>query len=240
LTIKNKPSLEEVQNKLVCEAKKQYSLLTAKNGCIKSFSFQSWLEFPATSFVRKASIECRIEISIINDLKKSKKSKKSKPNAYQYDMLTYAFGLFSQPEPGKDRLIKKFHIDFISTPNTKRGPQHPIFHLQSPGELSPWLKEKGIEDSHLAPSLSEPRLFCVPTTLALLTDFLFREFGGDRLSPLTKVTSESYWKSLIKKNEELVLKPYFEACHGFFCDRDLSKKPECTQLFSQDFVYGNS
>jgi hypothetical protein len=100
------------------------------------------------------------------------------------------------------------------------------------------LKEKGIRDDHLEPSLSEPRLCCAPTTLALLTDFLLREFGGDRVSYLTKLSKDVYWRGLIRDNEELVLKPYFKACSRFFDDRKDKKDPEGKQLFSQDFVYG--
>jgi hypothetical protein len=100
------------------------------------------------------------------------------------------------------------------------------------------LQEKNIDDSHLEPSLSEPRLSCAPTTLALLIDFLLREFGGDYTSPLTRFTQAHIWRDLIKKNEELVLKPYFDACYNFFHSRNCKHDPEKRQLFSQDFIYG--
>ncbi len=226
-------NLGAVQAELARKAKRRHQYQEAMKDPYKSsFSFNSWLEFPNSPIAKKASIECLISVRCVQDVKKKK------TKTYEYEQLTYSFGLFKLDEHGELHLIKKFHIDFISAPSTDRPPSHPIFHLQSPGELSPWLTGEGINDAHLEPSLSEPRLTCVPTTLALLTDFLFREFGGDRTSPLTKVTSEGYWCSLIKKNEELVLAPYFKACHGFFCDRRSSKKPECYQLFSRDFLYG--
>jgi hypothetical protein len=106
--------------------------------------------------------------------------------------------------------------------------------------LSSALREEGITDEHLmhlTPPLSEPRLCCTPTTLALLTDLLLREFGYD-VSPLMKLTRETYWQYMIKRDEDLVLKPYFMACSQFFDDRANKKDPEHGQSFSQDFLYG--
>jgi hypothetical protein len=220
----NNSGLGQEQPQLAGAAKKKYQYYTNKGQKRTSFSFSSWLIFPKSPIVTKSIIECLL---IANSKEPS-----------SYDMVTYSFALCRVNNEGNDHLIKKFHIDFTSTPETGRPPFHPVFHLQSPGELSKRLKEWGIKDDHLEPTLSEPRLYCAPTTLALLTDFLLREFGGDNTSPLTKLTRKAEWQSLIRKNEDLVLEPYYKACTCFFHDRRSKKKPEHHQLFSQDFVYG--
>lgn len=220
----NNPGLEQAQHQLWVDAKNRHQYYKNRGQKGIDFSFSSWLVFPDSPIVTKAAIECLL----IADPKKHR----------SYDMVTYSFALCRSNGKGKDHLIKKCHIDFTSTPKTDRPPPHPVFHLQLPGKLSPMLKKFGIKDDHLEPMLSEPRLCSAPTTLALLTDFLMREFGGDHISPLTKLTKKGEWQSLIRKNEKLVLEPYYKACSRFFQDRRSKKEPEHHQLFSQDFVYG--
>ena len=222
--MESNPSLSQEQGSLVKAAYDKHRLYMARDPTKMGFSFSSWIELPTSPIAKKAFIECLI---IPNP-----------KEPYSYNMLTYSFALCGVNGRGEDHLIKKFHIDFTYFSDTGRPPLHPIFHLQSPGKSSDMLKERGIDDKHLEPSLSEPRLCCAPTTLALLTDFLLREFGGDKASPLTRLTSEPRWRGLIRRNEELVLEPYFKACSGFFHDRRSKKKPEHNQLFSQDFAYG--
>ena len=220
----NNPDLGQTQPQLAGAAKKKYQQYKNKVYKTISFSFSSWLEFPKSPIVTRAFIECLLTAN------------HKIPSSY--DIVTYSFSLCRLNKEGKNHLMKKFHIDFTSTPKTKRPPLHPIFHLQSPGKLSHELKKRGIKDDHLEPRLSEPRLCSAPTTLALLIDFLLREFGGDRISPLTKLTRKNEWQSLIRKNEDLVLEPYYKACSEFFHDRRSKKEPERYQLFSQDFAYG--
>jgi hypothetical protein len=222
--------LHQSQERLAADAITQYQYYSTigfrKAGWKVGFSFGSWLEFPESSIVKKAWIESLITV------------KGEDPK--QYDMITYSFTLFGVKEKSENHVLRKFHIDYSNSPNTGRPPLSPIFHLQTPGELSGALREQGITDDHLihlTPSLSEPRLSCPPTTLALLTDLLLREFGYD-ISPLSKLTRETYWQHLIKKDEELVLKPYFNACSQFFNDKADKKDPEQHQSFSQDFLYG--
>ncbi len=221
--IMNRPGIRQEQPELARLAEQE--CLKGEYRSNNSFSFSPWIYFPITkrNKVTKALLECLI----ISNPQQSN----------VYEMLTYSFSLFKLDDERKDCLVKRFHIDFTYSSDTGRPPLHPIFHLQSPGKLSPILQAYGINDAHLDPSISEPRLYCAPTSLALLTDFLLREFGGDHSSPLTKITKERYWRSLIKKNEDLVLKPYFNACSQFFDDRQAKNH---SQLFSQDFVYGQS
>lgn len=221
----NNPGLGEKQQQLWYDAARRHQYYKYQDQARTEFSFGSWLEFPGSRTVSSVAIECLL----IAD--------PDEPGKYK--MVTYSFALCRINDEGNNHLIKKFHIDFTSTPETGRPPLHPVFHLQSPGKLSKMLKQWGIKDGHLELTPSEPRLYCAPTTLALLTDFLLREFGGDDASTLTKLTEKSEWRNLIRRNEDLVLEPYYKACTDFFHDRGRSKKePAHHQLFSQDFVYG--
>jgi hypothetical protein len=90
-----------------------------------------------------------------------------------------------------------------------------------------------IYDSHSDPGdfwLSEPRLCCMPISLALLVNLILKEFPDEKNS---KLIERSEWRDLVKKNEELILSPFFEECRKFF------SKNENNKLFLNDFYYGN-
>ena len=220
--LRSNATLTATQGRLVSDAHANFLRYKNKTEIWKSFSFSSWLEFPESDVVKKAFVECLI----------------SSGNKEDYDMLTYTFGLCGLNENGEYCILRKFHIDFTNEPDTGRSPLHPVFHIQYPGSLSQTIKDVGLSVDHLLPELSEPRIYSAPTTLALLTDFLLREFGGDQISPLRRITRDDVWFRLLEKDEELVLRPYYKACNQFFHDRGIKKEPEKLLLFSQDFLYG--
>jgi hypothetical protein len=224
--IRNNAKLQQKQYQLSTDAKNCYF----RNKSWKNkFIFSSQLTFSKSLLKKEPIIDCAFIGCIVSI---------TDGTLLTYDQFSYSFGLCKLDKNGKHQLVKKFHIDFTNSPETNRPPLHPVFHLQSPGELTPEMRQFEIEDAHLTPSISEPRLCCAPTSLALLTDFLLREFGGDYSSALYQITADPYWKGLIHKNEELVLRPYFEACNGFFHDRSVGKYNGQNTLFTQDFVYG--
>ena len=128
---------------------------------------------------------------------------------------------------GEKKLLRKFHFDY--DPLNQNSKSHPLFHLQYAGKLTPRLKEKGIEDNQLESWLSEPRLFYFPLSLALLINLIWKEFPSLKTSKLSE-TSE--WRCLVKRNEELIIAPFFSGCNSFF-------QKESGQLFTTDFCYGN-
>jgi hypothetical protein len=74
------------------------------------------------------------------------------------------------------------------------------------------MSELGCRDEqldHMHVRLSEPRIFFWPMSLALLIDMALREFPDQ---DSTRFREDSYWRGLIRKQETLVLRPFFEKC----------------------------
>jgi hypothetical protein len=57
--------------------------------------------------------------------------------------------------------------------------------------------------------LSEPRIFFWPMSLALLIDMALHEFPDQDSA---KFRSDSYWRGLVRKQEKLILRPFYEKC----------------------------
>src|SRR5205807_1177151 len=88
----------------------------------------------------------------------------------------------------------------------------------------PAMAEMGVLESQLNqlnPWLSEPRLFCSPMSLALLVDMVFHEFPDE---PSRKFRDTSEWKDLIRKQETLVLRPFYEKCLDVIIDKHDQKR----------------
>jgi hypothetical protein len=134
-----------------------------------------------------------------------------------------------EAKPPRHRLLRKYHFDYI-LPETYRRQPHPIFHLQYAGELSPHLQNLNLEHDHIDSWLSEPRLFFMPMSLALLVNIILKEFPDDRTE---KIIERREWRDLIRKNENSLLVPYYRCCNLFLS----GNKPD--QLFTNDFCYGN-
>jgi hypothetical protein len=123
-------------------------------------------------------------------------------------------------------ILRKFHFDiaFATGGGKNKSQAHPSCHLQYCGEMLPGMTEMGVLESQidqLNPWLSEPRLFSSPTSLALLVDMAFHEFPDQ---PSTKFRDTSAWKDLIRKQEALVLKPFYEKCLNVIIDVHKEKK----------------
>jgi hypothetical protein len=131
-------------------------------------------------------------------------------------------------ENDERKLLRKFHFDYAPSTIHHRQP-HPVFHLQYAGTLTPMLRKEKIDDEHLFPKLSEPRLYYFPLSLALLINLILKEFP-DKIN--RKLIERSEWRKLIKKNEDLILKPFFDRCQTFFSNKT-------DELFTNDFYYGN-
>jgi hypothetical protein len=109
-------------------------------------------------------------------------------------------------------VLRKFHFDVAPGGNPSQGQQVPQTHLQYCGEMSQYLGGIGCRSEQLAqmhPWLSEPRIFFWPMSLGFLIDMALHEFP-DQAS--AKFRADSYWRSLIRKQETLILKPFYERC----------------------------
>lgn len=133
---------------------------------------------------------------------------------------------------GKDKslnLIRKFHFDYAHPRISTKQPV-PIFHMQYGGKLSSEMAKLGISDKKIDPWLSLPRLNYPPINLALLLDVTFCEF---RTKETEDVIENPDWKNLIKKNEELLVRPYHSSINDFASSGNYNS----THLI-RDFCYG--
>ncbi|MEW6738495.1 MAG: hypothetical protein AB1325_01150 [Nitrospirota bacterium] len=144
-----------------------------------------------------------------------------------YDQLSYYIAISDNSDP-EAYYIRKFHFDYTLIDPARKQP-HPIFHLQYPGEFSERLRNSNIKHEHLAEWLSEPRLPFSPMSLALLVNLVFKEFPNENTH---NVIEDSRWRDLIRKNEKLLLEPYYKNCHNFISQRS----PD--MLITNDFYYG--
>jgi len=142
--------------------------------------------------------------------------------------LSYYLAVCEVKSP-RHRLLRKYHFDYVLAETYRRQP-HPIFHLQYAGKLSKRLQDLQIEHEHLDAWLSEPRLFFTPMSLALLVNIVLKEFPNERTE---KIIERSDWRKLIIDNENFLLAPYYACCHNFI------SRPQRTQLFTNEFCYGN-
>lgn len=111
-------------------------------------------------------------------------------------------------------ILRKFHfdvaVDTALTPH--RSQQHPQCHLQYCGEMVPYMATVGCRSTQLDqmhPWLSEPRIFFWPMSLALLIDMALHEFPDQDSA---KFRSDSYWRGLVRNQETLILRPFYEKC----------------------------
>lgn len=127
------------------------------------------------------------------------------------------------------KLLRKYHFDYAPSAALHRQP-HPVFHLQYAGKLTQGLRDMKLDDIHLDTWLSEPRLCYFPLSLALLINLIMMEFPDEKNGNLIE---RSEWRTLIKKNEDLILRPFFKGCQTFFSNNNTNN------LFINDFYYGN-
>jgi hypothetical protein len=111
-------------------------------------------------------------------------------------------------------ILRKFHFDVTVAGELieRRFQQHPQCHLQYCGKMVPYMEEVGCRATQLEqmhPWLSEPRIFFWPMSLALLIDMALHEFPDQGSA---KFRADSYWRGLIRKQEALVLRPFYEKC----------------------------
>lgn len=148
---------------------------------------------------------------------------------HTYEKVSFSLAICENKEP-KNRLVRRYHFDYAMKGSVVRQP-HPVFHMQYAGELSPYLQSLNLDHSHIDSWLSEPRLVYMPMSLALLINFVFKEFNDETNQ---RIVESSDWRQLIRKNESHLLAPYFKCCHTF-----LQTGSDPNNLLTVDFCYGN-
>lgn len=184
------------------------------------FDFESYLEIPLHRRVGKAYVGGLIVPST---------------NGKTYENVTYSLAICEKKSTG-DVLLKKIHFDYTDPTQCSSQP-HPVFHFQHPGELTPLLAKDGLKNGHLASWLSEPRLPFCPMSLAFLVNYIFMEFRSEHSE---KFIQRGEWRRVIRKNEELLLEPYYRNCFRFVEKRRKKVIRGVERLLTSDFYYGKT
>ncbi len=198
------------------EAHKLYYAIKKDQKKIRPFCFESQIT------VNLSTKEIKNQKGIANISTYIEKEKeKFKKISYNLDIID------KSQTPSK--ILRKFHFDY-DPPDTQHRFPHPVIHLQYGGKLSEKLKPLGLTSDHLDIGMEKPRLCYFPMSLALLINLVLIDFPDENS---IKLCGTSEWRNLIRKNEDIVLKPFFANCHRFFCNRPNNR------LFVNDFYYGN-
>lgn len=151
-----------------------------------------------------------------------------------YGNITYCLAVckikaadwMSWPNDPHPSILRKFHFDVTvaSSLGSSRRQAHPTCHLQYCGKMLPYMSQLGCRSSQLDQMharLSEPRIFYWPMSLALLIDMALREFPDQ---DSTKFREDSNWRGLVRGQEELVLKPFYQKCVEIIANNDRNNK----------------
>ena len=186
--LKDNATVQEQYPVLATDANRVYFSLKGK---VVGFCFESYIEVVHDGAPRRLYLGCLIELT-----------KKA------YGHITYYLAVGNAASDG---LLRKFHFDVAQEGQAARQ-AHPLFHLQYCGKLSRYLRGQGFSQSHLDPlypQLSEPRIFCAPMSSALLLDLVLHEFPGTHA---VKLRNTPEWQALVRRNEKLMLHPYYTKC----------------------------
>jgi len=212
--IKDSSMFEKHYNQLSRDATVKYFKLHSSMKKLQSFNFVSEIDIcldRKSSRTGKAVIGADVEI-----------------NSEHYEKVSYFLAICEDKNP-QSRLVRKYHFDYDLYDPKGRQP-HPVFHLQYAGKLSAYLDTLNLDHAHIDSWLSEPRLFYMPMSLALLLNLVLKEFNTEVTQ---KIIESSEWRQVIRKNEELLLAPYFKSCHNYMAGFGNSNN-----LLTTDYLYG--
>ncbi|WP_420320104.1 hypothetical protein [Flagellimonas sp.] len=144
-----------------------------------------------------------------------------------FSLASYVFSICNKAQDD-GMVLRKFHFDYA--PNEANAiVKKPIYHLQYGGKATPRMLELQVADESIHTWLSSPRINTNPVNLALFLDMIFCEFRSDQT---IAITERAEWRNLIKENEDLITKLYFERITGFF------NVNHSSSLLFRDFCYG--
>ncbi len=144
--------------------------------------------------------------------------------------VTYSLAV-CRIHPNRLTILRKFNFDVTVGKNQEAGgkQQRPQCHLQYCGTLVPHgCRQSQLDQMH--PWLSEPRIFFWPVSLALLIDMALHEFPDVRWANFRESPE---WRSLVGKQEALLLRRFYEKCGEVLDD----KKGSYQTLAKEFYVY---
>lgn len=128
-------------------------------------------------------------------------------------------------------VVRKLHFDYEALSTRNKDDAKPSSHIQMCGKASPHLVDLGFKEQRLSahyPHFEQPRIPAMPTSLALLIDWIFTEFHTDRHSQ--NIHADRHWKNQVINAEKIVLKPYFLAAAQHIGSQNHANRPLIREL----------
>ena len=151
-------------------------------------------------------------------------------NTNQVLRASYSLVLFRR-DTVDSPVVRKLHFDYEALSTRNKNDAKPSSHIQMCGKASPHLLGKGFNEQRLSahyPNFEQPRIPAMPTSLALLIDWIFTEFHTDRHSQ--SIHGNSQWKNQVIDAEKTVLKPYFLAAAQHIESQNHASRPLIREL----------
>jgi len=174
--------------------------------------------------VRKTVLKRRVDVGALV---------RSSSDGKSIDSASYSLIICKKLNPSTSAIIRKMHFDF--EPGRLRNPTEPkpSTHLQICGLFSAANLRMGYRPTSIDrwyPDFEKPRIPGIPTTLALLINWLLLEFQTDRSA--RAILTNGRWRALIGEAEKLVLRPFFQEAADYF-----SVNQPTNHRFLENYVY---
>lgn len=116
--------------------------------------------------------------------------------------------------PAHRTVVRRFHFDFD---RGQIGQDRPPSHMQYGGKFDPGHLEGNLDYKYeLFKAIDLPRLPSPPYDFPILFDMLLQQFGIKS----AEITKENAWRNIVRKSEDIWLKPYFRRVHDLLNSAD--------------------
>lgn len=218
----NNTYIAQEQSTFAQDAMRSYNQNKSHQAGFKFFSYFDvcHLEFPNIRAASQQMPNLRLVVGAQIELK----------NKRLYNNISYCF-IVCRLRAKHPSILRKFHFDVTVSDNVGgRRQQHPTTHIQYCGGMIPGMTELGFREEqlkHMHSSLSEPRIFFWPMSLALLIDMALHEFPTP--SSL-RFRESSEWRAIISSQEALVQRPFYQKCVQI-----IGSKPVNRRILADEF-----
>lgn len=151
-------------------------------------------------------------------------------NGKSYGNISYCL-IVCRLKSKQSAILRKFHFDVTSSVvgGQVRRQQHPRCHLQYCGGMPPFdlgITKAQLQNMHMG--LDEPRIFFWPMSLALLLDMTLHEFPD---VPSAKFRATPEWRGIIRENEALLLRRFYQGCIDVIADNAHENKTLADEFY---------
>jgi hypothetical protein len=165
---------------------------------------------------RKTQVRRRVDIGALVEVASDKQSIRN---------ASYSLTICRGADPRSGSILRKLHFDYEPLSSRNLTEDKPSVHMQVCGKLSPQHRAAGYTDIQLQglhPGFEKPRIPSMPTSLALMINWILVEFQSDVASP--QVLRTPQWRKLVAKAERQVLTQYYKGALAFLTNTDSVEK----------------